>query len=100
MATIYEQLANALLLHMHDQRPGQVLFNYVLPSTLSNILCGSSIDPFHISTTAELSQWIDNHLILDDKQCTILAAFHNNHIIWERNTLLDCALACAGRNTR
>lgn len=78
----YQQILNAQALHP-AQRPGQVMYNYVLPPKLADSLCGSFIDPFQISTLFELVSWIDNHLILDDEGRNVLAAFHNDLILWE-----------------
>ena len=65
-----------------EWRTGQALFN-LLPGGLANSVAGTSFDPFFRDLTDhELQEWIDNHLILNDKQEPI-AVFHNNRILSE-----------------
>lgn len=65
-----------------NQRPGQYLFNHILPGDACRVIVGTTFDPFNKEMTfQELKLWIDNHLILN--MWDTIAVFNGDDILWE-----------------
>lgn len=65
-----------------DIRSGQYLFNH-LPDEVKPLVAGSMFDPFHKKLSEQqVLEWLQNHLIFDDRG-QIIALFTGNNILWE-----------------
>lgn len=66
----------------YNQRTGQYIFNH-LPDDCANLVRSTLFDPFYKSfNRVEVRQWMEDHLIFDDRG-NIIGLFNNNSILWE-----------------